>query len=227
MSPLRGSGRVRSEPPALSYRHETRPHDRTTARAGLTTTTNSSEIKGLTHDADLYSGRPRACHRIFALSRWTETTLLIGLLALSGSAFTYAADSWIPIGPEGGSLSALVIDPVTPSTLYAGTLGGGVFRSRNGGDSWVGINSGLTDLEVTALTIDPARPSTLYAGTNTGGVFRSTNAGESWEAINTGLTNLRVQVLAIDPVTPSTLYAGTTGGVFRSTNGGAIRSDGS
>ena len=82
------------------------------------------------------------CHRIFSLSRWTETTLLIGLLALSGSAFTYAADSWIQIGPEGGSLSALVIDPVTPSTLYAGTLGGGVFRSRNGGDSWVGINSG-------------------------------------------------------------------------------------
>ena len=62
------------------------------------------------------------------LSRWTETTFLIGFLALSGSAFAYATGSWIQIGPEGGNLSALAIDPVTPSTLYAGASAGGVFK---------------------------------------------------------------------------------------------------
>jgi hypothetical protein len=34
---------------------------------------------------------------------------------------------WTSNGPEGGSINALAIDPVTPTTLYAGTLGGGVF----------------------------------------------------------------------------------------------------
>ena len=60
---------------------------------------------------------------------------------------------------------ALAIDPATPSTLYAGTDGGGVFKSTNGGAAWSAVNIGLTNTYVDALAIDPATPSTLYAGT--------------------------------------------------------------
>ena len=88
-------------------------------------------------------------------------------------------------------------------------MGGGVFKSTNGGTNWTAINTGLTNTYVYALAIDPQTPDTLYAGTDGGGVFKSTNGGTNWTAINTGLTNTYVSALAIDPQTPETLYAGT------------------
>ena len=83
------------------------------------------------------------------------------------------------------AIAALAIDPSTPTTLYAGTSGGGVFKSTDGGGSWRAINTGLnTTFVVSALVIDPATPATLYAGTGRGlvsgdasGVFKSTNGG--------------------------------------------------
>jgi hypothetical protein len=59
---------------------------------------------------------------------------------------------------------SLVIDPQTPSTIYAGTSGG-VFKSTNGGGNWVPANGGLVVLAVLTLAMDPHNPATLYAGT--------------------------------------------------------------
>jgi hypothetical protein len=120
---------------------------------------------------------------------------------------------FLSLGRGGGPVTALAINPVTPSTLYAGT-DGGVFKSTDGGASWTAVN---TNSYVQALAINPKIPSTLYAGTGDG-AFESTDSGASWIAINTGLTkfdnmpNFDVRALAIDPMTPSTLYAGTFGG---------------
>src|SRR5258708_30852181 len=117
---------------------------------------------------------------------------------------------------------AFAIDPLTPTTLYAGTLGGGVFKSANGGGSWDAINTGLmTNTDVAALAIDPLTPTTLYAGTplaflgtfhSNSGVFKSTDGGESWSASSTGLTAEGAAAGAGDPPTPPTLYAGARGG---------------
>jgi hypothetical protein len=115
---------------------------------------------------------------------------------------------------------SLAIDPVTPAILYAGTYGGGVFRSANGGGSWTAINTGLTGTNVYDLAIDPTTPTTLYAVMSGDGVYRSTNSGGNWTAINTGLAGLFINDLAIDPVTPLTIYAATSGGVYRTVDGG-------
>jgi hypothetical protein len=105
--------------------------------------------------------------------------------------------------------------------LFAGTQGGGIFKTINGGGSWAPANTGLTATFVDALAINPMTPATVYAGTNGGGVFVSTNGGDSWTAVNIGLTSPNVTALAIDPATPAILYAGTNGGgVFKSINGG-------
>ncbi len=69
-----------------------------------------------------------------------------------------------------GDIRAFVSDG---TTLYAGTRGGGVFRSADKGASWIAANSGLTDKDVRALALAP--DGTLYAGTMIGGVFRSTD----------------------------------------------------
>ena len=65
---------------------------------------------------------------------------------------------------------ALAIDPVTPTTLYAGTYVGGVFKSTNGGATWRTADAGLASTTVSALAIDSATPATVYAGTNDRGV---------------------------------------------------------
>jgi photosystem II stability/assembly factor-like uncharacterized protein len=109
----------------------------------------------------------------------------------------------------------IVIDPVTPSTVYAASSFYGVLRSSDRGDSWTVVSDKL----VKCFAIDPVTTSTLYAGTNAG-VFTSTNRGSTWAAVSSGLTDQSVNCLAINPVTTSTLYAGTNAGVFRSTNRG-------
>jgi photosystem II stability/assembly factor-like uncharacterized protein len=95
----------------------------------------------------------------------------------------------------------LAIDPVTPTTVYAGTAYGGAFKSTDGGENWYPVNSGLSSTaEIRALTIDPLVPTTLYAGAwgHGGGVFKSTNGGEGWSPKNTGLTHTNVEALVHD-----------------------------
>jgi ligand-binding sensor domain-containing protein len=110
-----------------------------------------------------------------------------------------------------------VIDPQTPSTIYAGTSYSGLFKSTNGGGNWNAINVGLDQFDqyIRALVIDPKTPTTLYTGTYTG-IFKSSNSGQSWSAFSLGFTDMDIWSIAIDPKTPTTLYAGTGGsGVFK------------
>jgi hypothetical protein len=65
----------------------------------------------------------------------------------------------------------MAINPDTPAILYAGTQGRGVFKTTNGGGTWLPLNRGLTDSNVHALAIDPLAPANLNAATDSGGVY--------------------------------------------------------
>lgn len=127
-------------------------------------------------------------------------TVLLSISALITSLFTPANSSadttWQQTnGPTGGDIRSLAIDPSTPQMIYAGTDGGGIFKTTNGGTHWSVISaSGLTGtfIQVLSLAIDPATTQTVYAGTwnktsASGSVFKSTNGGSSWSAVKTGL----------------------------------------
>ena len=124
----------------------------------------------------------------------------------------------------------IALDPQTPATVYLGTAEGGVFRSTNGGTSWVAATTGLGALPVGALAVDSHVAGTLLAGTDTRGVFRTQDNGTSWVESNTGYANIKVTVVALDPRTPTTIYAGTrSGGLYKSSDGGgswAVSSNG-
>lgn len=143
-------------------------------------------------------------------------------------------NSWFvtKFGLTNTAVQALVIDPKTPTTIYA--LEGQVsFKSINGGQTWDSVSrTGLpTSAIFNVLAVDPLNPNTLYCGGN-GGVYKSTNGGQSWASINSGLVAgggaglPYIQALAIDPVRPNTIYAGTItqnsagNGIFKSINGG-------
>jgi photosystem II stability/assembly factor-like uncharacterized protein len=50
-------------------------------------------------------------------------------------------------------VNVLVVDPLTPSTIYAGmgsNGGGGVYKTTDGGLNWVGLNTGLINVNCRA-----------------------------------------------------------------------------
>ena len=106
-------------------------------------------------------------------------------------------------------VESLAIDPTNPSTLYAGTVPGGVFKSTNGGRNWVSINLTTAATDIEFVVADPAHSGTVYAvatgnilrsvgpgagnlpnnqakGTNSG-IFKSTDGGRTWNAADSGL----------------------------------------
>jgi photosystem II stability/assembly factor-like uncharacterized protein len=94
--------------------------------------------------------------------------------------------------------------------VYAGTFRGGVFRSRDEGNSWQAVNAGLKRLEVkTLLAVDHE----LFAGTGDG-AYRLHDSENRWTPVTSGLDDVLVHALARSG--DGTLFAGTSGqGIFR------------
>jgi glucose/arabinose dehydrogenase/photosystem II stability/assembly factor-like uncharacterized protein len=144
--------------------------------------------------------------------------------------------SWAYTGTQ--KARAIAVDPLNPSTVYAGREGdgsddyrGGIFKSGDGGASWVGLGRGSIppgpknyEPNVYALVVDPRTTSTIYLVAGAG-VFKSTAGGNGWTAMNTGLPPQPIYAgvsLVIDPLNPSVLYLGTSGnGIFKTSDGGA------
>jgi cysteine-rich repeat protein len=145
-----------------------------------------------------------------------------GLLSAAESGLT---TSVMPGTVGAGGVTTVVVDPQTPTTLYAGTWCSMV-KSLDGGSSWMPANIGLPVYWTTALAIDPQTTTTLYAGTNGGAVYKSTDGASTWRPSGTGLP-VNITALAIDPVQPTTLYVvadnygGASAGVYKSIDGGA------
>src|SRR5439155_27174535 len=99
-------------------------------------------------------------------------------LGLAGSA-TAGVNTWTTTGPAAGRAQSLAVDPVTTTIIYAGTDGGGIFRSTNGGASWTAINSGLSNASVDALARNSAISGTRYGGPAGGGVLKTTSSAAS------------------------------------------------
>src|SRR2546430_15938806 len=113
------------------------------------------------------------------IARRIRTALLLSALLLFGSLHGAEAgvNVWTTNGPEGGSISALAVDPQTPTTLYAGTTSAGVVKSTDGGTHWSAVNAGPGATTVRALAIDTPTPTAPYAATFGGGATNSTDGG--------------------------------------------------
>jgi len=119
-----------------------------------------------------------------------------------------------------GSGRIILVDPVTPTTLYAtsSASGNGVFKSVNAGANWTPTFINNVAI-LNGLAIDPNAPATLYAATDRG-LSKSTNSGGNWTALNFGLGfNARASSVVVDK-TNSDVYAATIVGLLKSVNGG-------
>ncbi|HYU30818.1 MAG TPA: YCF48-related protein [Thermoanaerobaculia bacterium] len=128
---------------------------------------------------------------------------------------------WFPIGQGILGLTyvqSLVIDPVVPSTLYAGTRVG-LYKSTSSGASWTYLGTALRRRTVSSLVLDPEDRNVIFAGT-LAGVFRSRDAGLHWRIASAMPPVLSLAAVAGKGGAASTIWAGTRFGTWRSTDGG-------
>ncbi len=114
--------------------------------------------------------------------------------------------TWESIGPEGGYIWELAVDPGNPDIIYAVPLASPenrLFRSTDGGDSWslVGPIAG----SINALAVDPVSPSTLYAG-GWHYCHKSTDGGLTWTSFSLPGTYSNLQDICVDFGQPSVLH---------------------
>lgn len=149
------------------------------------------------------------------------------LMALFGCAVVNA-QSWHALGPDGGDVFSLAMDPHDPQTLYLGCADGHIFGSSDAGDHWqlLGRAGESQTAVVSSIVVDARDSEQLYASTWTrelhgegGGVFRSGDAGIHW--VSAGLEGHAVRALAQAPSDPRELVAGALDGVFLSSDAGA------
>lgn len=166
-----------------------------------------------------------------------EWRLSLGLPLVSCSALVFAGGRLLAGGPDGLALSpdgggnwaratiegetqpvmAIEVSPrfSEDQIALAGTLGGGILRSEDGGKSWKSSNFGLQNNVVLALTWKEG--DTVLAGTEAG-IFRSTNGGAAWRYALGGEDQ---PVAGFVPLPGGAMLAASDGGrLLRSTDGG-------
>ena len=84
-----------------------------------------------------------------------------------GTARDATFGAWRPLGPGnvGGRTRSFLIHPSDPNTMYAGSVGGGVWKTTDGGASWTPLSDFLPSIGISAMAMDPKNPDVLYAGT--------------------------------------------------------------
>lgn len=154
--------------------------------------------------------------------------------------------TWIDVLSHGPTLrvedektvNEIIYSPSNPDVIYAGVSigpheiglsvkkGPGVYKSIDGGDTWVEKNNGLevSYRNIMSIAVHPQNADIVFIGTLQDGIYKTIDGGDNWFLQSNGLTATNIQALAIDPLHPDTIYAGGSEGIgiLRSTNGGEL-----
>jgi photosystem II stability/assembly factor-like uncharacterized protein len=103
--------------------------------------------------------------------------------------------------------TSLLFHPTDPQIIYFGTFPAGIFKSTDGGQSWLESNTGWTFDGVFSMRFHPDDPETLYVGTYNG-VNRSTDGGAHWQKWDVGWPAEQwVYAIDFDPRDPQVMIA--------------------
>jgi hypothetical protein len=140
-----------------------------------------------------------------------------GLEEAVSSAFD-VAPHWHSIGPDGGDVTALAVDPAVATLAYAAT-NGCVWRSDPSG-RWSRGCQGLSPMQIDALAVHPTVSEKVFAATSLG-LYRSIDSGASWSVVSSLGAGTPYRTLAVAVAAAGAVYAGTfQNGLWRSDDGG-------
>ncbi|MBL7727719.1 MAG: hypothetical protein JNM68_08540, partial [Dinghuibacter sp.] len=141
-----------------------------------------------------------------------------------------------------GRLDRIAFHPTNANIIYVGAPSGNLWKTTNGGSSWVSVTDGLPAPGIAGVAVSPTNGNVIYILTGDGdsynpgyfvydfgssrpsiGVFKSTDGGTTWAkmgALYTGAGDYEGHRLAISPTNGNYLFATTSQGVYRTTDGG-------
>jgi photosystem II stability/assembly factor-like uncharacterized protein len=157
-----------------------------------------------------------------------------GLFRVTFGSGAPPAVEYLGLGGLEGLRAPVIVDNDDPATLYTATFRGGVFRSKDSGESWHEINSGIAFKEIWTMVQHPMTGD-LYAGGGPGSIFKSVDRGDSWQECE-GLNALKtrknwtfpgppytphIKSLALHPTDPNQVWGAVeVGWIVRSLDGG-------
>jgi len=155
-------------------------------------------------------------------------TIPVLLVALWTSAAVAAEQPWQPVGPDGGTVRSLAIDPKDPDRIFLGTSAGNLYLSTDKGASWSRFArpGNSAEMVLDHIVIDPIDPRNIFVAawnaqlpSSDGELYRSKDGGKSWEIVP-DLHGKSLRALSIAASDPKTLVVGALDGIYRSRNGG-------
>jgi photosystem II stability/assembly factor-like uncharacterized protein len=151
--------------------------------------------------------------------------LLVIVLWMSAAP---AEQPWQPVGPDGGNVRSLAIDPKNPDRIFLGTSAGNLYLSTNKGASWSRFARPGSSAEMVLdhIVIDPSDSRNIFASAwnaqlpnSDGDLYRSNDAGKTWEIV-ADLHGKSLRTLSMAASNPKILVVGALDGIYRSRNGG-------
>lgn len=139
----------------------------------------------------------------------------------------------IPDGDKGykglGRINAIAFHPSDPDVVFIGAPAGGLWRTDDGGATWISYSDELPTLGVSSIIVDYSNANNILMGTGDRdagdasgmGVLKSADGGMTWNLSNNGMGNVTVGRMIQHPVLQNTIWAASTGGIFKSTDGGS------
>ncbi len=150
----------------------------------------------------------------------------------------FANQKFRHVGPVGNRVSAVTGEEGNQNIFYIGAASGGVFKSMDGGHSWIPIFDGQSAQSVGSIAVSRSDPNLVWVGTGESfirsnvsignGIYLSTDAGKNWQQMGLEKTG-RIGRIVIHPDNPKIVFAAAAGhlygpqeerGIFRTTDGG-------
>jgi photosystem II stability/assembly factor-like uncharacterized protein len=151
----------------------------------------------------------------------------------------YEGMKWRLVGPfRGGRVESVAGIPNDPLTYYMGSVGGGVWKTSDAGQTWDPLWNHEPVASIGSVAVSYSDPNIVYVGTGEpcprgdatygDGIYKSTDAGKTW--IHLGLDDTRhIGKILVDPHDPNRVFVAALGhvygpnqerGVFRTLDGG-------
>lgn len=123
----------------------------------------------------------------------------------------------------GGRINTIAVHPTNNNIILAGSPSGGIFRTDNGGVTWIPVFDNQSTLSIGSIAFAPSDPNIVFAGTGDpnisaypfigNGLYKSTDAGITWNYLGLSETKIISKVM-VHPTNPNIIYVGAMGSPF-------------